>query len=95
VSSQLPVPAGNVEMRSELPLDFLDYVLFLPSIWLTCSLAISGRLMGPLFVVIPVGVCASSARPGLHLHPQESGARPLPILLSGLLPARKRQGSTS
>jgi hypothetical protein len=37
--------------------DLLDYVLFLPSICLACSLGISFRLIGPLFVVIPVGLC--------------------------------------
>jgi O-antigen ligase len=61
VGAQPPVPAEALEMRStrrgEPQPDFLDYVLFLPSIWLTCSLAISVRLIGPLFVVIPVGVC--------------------------------------
>src|SRR5690242_14314939 len=37
--------------------DVIDYLLFLPSIWLVCALGISLRLIGPLFVVIPVGVC--------------------------------------
>jgi hypothetical protein len=37
--------------------DLLDYSLFLPSIWLACALGISLRLIGPLFVVIPVGLC--------------------------------------
>jgi hypothetical protein len=37
--------------------DLLDYTLFLPSIWLVCGLAIALRLVGPLFVVIPVGFC--------------------------------------
>lgn len=38
-------------------LDILDYALFLPSIWLACSLGISLRIIGPLFVVMPVGSC--------------------------------------
>jgi hypothetical protein len=37
--------------------DILDYALFLPGIWLSCALGISLRLIGPLFVVIPVGFC--------------------------------------
>jgi hypothetical protein len=61
VTAHPSVPAGDFEMRfirrHEPPADFLDYVLFLPSIWLACSLAISLRLIGPLFVVVPVGVC--------------------------------------
>jgi hypothetical protein len=38
-------------------LDLLDYALFLPSIWLACGLGDSLRLIGPLFVVIPIGSC--------------------------------------
>jgi hypothetical protein len=38
-------------------LDVLDYALFLPSIWLACSLALSLGIIGPLFVVIPIGTC--------------------------------------
>jgi len=37
--------------------DVIDYLLFLPSIWLVCGLGVSLRLIGPLFVVIPIGVC--------------------------------------
>lgn len=37
--------------------DVIDYLLFLPSIWLVCALGVSLRLIGPLFVVIPIGVC--------------------------------------
>ena len=37
--------------------DVLDYMLFLPSIWLPCALGVSLRLIGPLFVVIPIGFC--------------------------------------
>lgn len=37
--------------------DLLDHVLFLPAIWLACGMGISLRLIGPLFVVAPVGLC--------------------------------------
>ena len=37
--------------------DVIDYLLFLPSIGLVCALGISLRLIGPLFVVIPIGFC--------------------------------------
>jgi hypothetical protein len=43
-------------LRSLSP-DVLDYGLFLPSIWLACSLGISLRLIGPLFALIPIGSC--------------------------------------
>ena len=43
-------------LRSLSP-NVLDYALFLPSIWLACGLAISLRLIGPFFVVIPIGTC--------------------------------------
>ncbi|OAP40024.1 hypothetical protein AU381_10830 [Sinorhizobium glycinis] len=46
--------------RSPSP-DVLDYILFLPGIWLACALGISLRLIGPLFVVVPVGVCLAYA----------------------------------
>jgi len=72
MSTELPVmfaavPTREFEMRFNphsqrgMPPDLLDYVLFLPSIWLTCSLGISLRLIGSLFVVIPVGVCLAYA----------------------------------
>ena len=48
--------ALNAGVRSLSP-DVLDYALFLPAIGLVCGLAISLRLIGPLFVVIPVGSC--------------------------------------
>ena len=38
-------------------LDVLDYALFLPSIWLACSLGGALSLIGPLFLVIPIGSC--------------------------------------
>ncbi|HET9717855.1 MAG TPA: hypothetical protein VFP60_16890 [Pseudolabrys sp.] len=44
-----------------LSLDVLDYSLFLPSILLACSLGISLRLLGPLYLVIPVGFCLAYA----------------------------------
>ena len=37
--------------------DLLDYGLFLPAIWLACVLGISLRLIGPLFIIVPVGFC--------------------------------------
>jgi hypothetical protein len=40
-----------------LPPDVLDYVLFLPGIWLACALGASFRLIGSLFVVVPIGFC--------------------------------------
>ena len=47
----------NAHLVRRPSLDVLDYALFLPSIWLACSLGISLRLIGPLFVVIPIGSC--------------------------------------
>ncbi|TIL46692.1 O-antigen ligase family protein [Mesorhizobium sp.] len=41
--------------------DVLDYTLFLSGIWLACALAISLKLLGPFFIVIPVGVCLAYA----------------------------------
>jgi hypothetical protein len=38
-------------------LDVLDYVLFLPGIWLACGLSISLRIIGPAFIVVPTGTC--------------------------------------
>ena len=40
-----------------LPLDLIDYALFLPSIMLPCALGISLRLIGPLFLIMPVCSC--------------------------------------
>jgi hypothetical protein len=37
--------------------DLLDKFLFLPAIWLACGMGISLRLIGPLFIVAPVGLC--------------------------------------
>jgi hypothetical protein len=57
------IPVGIFDKRSysrrlySLPPDALDYLLFLPAIWLVCGLGIALRLIGPLFVVIPVGFC--------------------------------------
>ena len=61
------VSARDLEMRlishrsCRLSPDLVDCVLFLPCIWLACSLGISLRLIGPLFVVIPVGLCLAYA----------------------------------
>ena len=37
--------------------DILDHLLFLPGIWLSCGLSVSLRMIGPVFVVFPVGFC--------------------------------------
>jgi hypothetical protein len=37
--------------------DSYDYILFLPGIWMCCGLSVLLRLIGPAFVVIPVGCC--------------------------------------
>src|SRR5215469_5456003 len=53
-------PAADLGSRSffpKAPPDVLDFVLFLPGIWLACSLGISLRLIGTFFVVAPLGVC--------------------------------------
>ena len=48
-----PAPSRRCAAR----LDLLDYTLFLPGIWLACGLGMSLRLIGPLFVAVPVGSC--------------------------------------
>ena len=54
---------GRVSRRATLnrvrtlPPDVLDYLLFLPAISLTCGLGMALRVIGPLFLVIPVGFC--------------------------------------
>lgn len=59
----LAIPARIFEKQfslrrlGRLSPDVLDYVLFLPGIWLACALGISLRLIGPLFVVVPIGLC--------------------------------------
>src|SRR5215472_3130258 len=56
-------PAADLGNRSfsrrfpKAPPDVLDFVLFLPGIWLACSLGISLRLIGTFFVAAPLGVC--------------------------------------
>lgn len=37
--------------------DFFDYLIFLPSIWIPAALGLSLRLIGPLFVVVPIASC--------------------------------------
>lgn len=51
--------SGRVALpqRRAYGLDIVDYTLFLPGIWLACGLGISLRLIGPLFIVIPIGTC--------------------------------------
>jgi O-antigen ligase len=55
------VKNGSYSLRAARPRslsrDVLDHVLFLPSICLACGLGISLRLIGPLFVVAPLGSC--------------------------------------
>lgn len=54
-AGSLTVPAGSG--RKHAPADLLDKALFLPAIWIACSLGVSLRLIGPLFIVAPVGMC--------------------------------------
>jgi hypothetical protein len=51
------VTGARINPHSLPRLDALDYVLFLPCIWLACGLGISLRLIGSLFVVIPICFC--------------------------------------
>ena len=56
--AKLPeAPSTSNPLGRRASLDLLDWFLFLPSIWVACALGISLRLIGPLFVVIPVGFC--------------------------------------
>jgi O-antigen ligase len=63
VTTPSVIPTGMLEKSFSPPhmrgmsVDVLDYVLFLPGIWLTCALGASIRLIGPLFVVAPIGFC--------------------------------------
>ena len=63
VTTRPIIPTGMLEKSSSprhmrgVSVDVLDYVLFLPGIWLTCALGASIRLIGPLFVVAPIGLC--------------------------------------
>lgn len=50
-----------VDLVSSHSPDVLDYTLFLSGIWLACALAISLRLLGLFFIVVPVGVCLAYA----------------------------------
>jgi len=43
--------------QRRLPLDLIDYVLFFPSVMLPCASGISLRLIGPLFLITPIGFC--------------------------------------
>lgn len=45
-------------LRSPRPsVDLLDLALFLPGIWVASALSLALRLIGPLFLVVPVGFC--------------------------------------
>ena len=62
VTTPAVIPTGMLESFSPphmrgMSVDVLDYVLFLPGIWLTCAFGASIRLIGPLFVVAPIGFC--------------------------------------
>jgi len=62
-NASVSAPAANLGNPSfsrrfpKAPPDVLDFVLFLPGIWLACSLGLSLRLIGTFFVVAPLGVC--------------------------------------
>ena len=53
----IPAQRNAPRVRRPQSLDVLDCALFLPSIWFTCALGISLQLIGPGFVVVPVGTC--------------------------------------
>ena len=57
VLGRLPRTRLHLFSCRNLPLDLLDYVLFLPGIWLSCALGPCIRLIGPAFIVAPVGFC--------------------------------------
>ena len=63
VTTPSVIPTGMLEKPFSPPhmrgmsVDVVDYVLFLPGIWLTCAFGASIRLIGPLFVVAPIGSC--------------------------------------
>jgi hypothetical protein len=38
-------------------IDVLDRFLFLPAVWLACGMGVSLRLIGPFFLVVPIGFC--------------------------------------
>ncbi|MEA2729431.1 MAG: hypothetical protein QOF70_3906 [Acetobacteraceae bacterium] len=52
-----PQLLSGARRRSGRSMDLLDYVLFMPGIWLASMLGISFRLIGPAFVVVPTGFC--------------------------------------
>jgi O-antigen ligase len=63
VTTPSVIPTGMLEKSFSPPqmrgmsVDVLDYVLFLPGIWLACALGASIRLVGPMFLVAPIGLC--------------------------------------
>lgn len=61
LSSRNGLKPDSLRRGRSLSPDALDYALFLSGIWLACGLGISIRLIGPFFVVIPVGTCLAYA----------------------------------
>jgi hypothetical protein len=66
---------------------YYDYVLFLPGIWLCCGLSVALRLIGPLFVVIPVGFCILFGLLRGVMPPRALGVYLLFCILIGVLSA--------
>lgn len=71
--------------RNGFPLDMYDYVLFLSGIWLSCGLSISLRLIGPGFIVTPVGFCVVYALIRRTMPPRMLGTYLLFCILVGVL----------
>jgi hypothetical protein len=55
--SRMLARGARFSREAALRPDLLDAGLFLPAIWLACGMGISLRLIGPLFIVAPVGLC--------------------------------------
>ena len=62
-----------------------DFALFLPGIWLCCGLSVALRLIGPLFVVIPVGCCILYGLLRHVMPPRALGIYVLFCILIGIL----------
>jgi hypothetical protein len=70
VPSNIPQARLSLPFYGNLPPDLLDYVLFLPGIWLACALGPCIRLIGPAFVVAPIGLCLVYAALRLIVPPR-------------------------
>jgi hypothetical protein len=57
IQNGIPPALSGVRRWADWSKDLIDYLLFLPGIWLASALGISFRLIGPVFIVIPVGFC--------------------------------------